>query len=87
MQISWCRSPGRFDFNSIDRIVRFKDQIDFVSPGTFVIIELICPDKTEFSAFFKLRQNEIFKELSGAYAGIQAEDVPLSAKYVFAALI
>ncbi len=86
VQILGCRSRGRFDFNSIDLIVRFKDHIDFVSAGTFVIIELICPDHTEFSAFLKLHHNEIFKELSGADAGIQAEDNTVVGKIRFGGL-
>ena len=86
MQISWCRSLGRFDFNSIDGIVRFKDQIDFVSTGTFIIVELICFNHAKFSALFKLRQNEIFKELSGADTGMQAVDNTVVGKIRFCSL-
>lgn len=56
----------------MDCIIRFKDQINFVSSGTFIIVELICFNHVKFSAFFKFRQNEIFKKLAGADAGIQA---------------
>ena len=86
MQISGSRPSGRFDFNSIDRIVRFKDQIDFVSTGTFIIVELICFKHAEFSAFFKLRHNEIFKKLSGTDAGIQAVDNAVVGKIRFCSL-
>ena len=38
LQIPVCRSLGRFDFNSINFIVRFKHQIIFVSSDTLVIV-------------------------------------------------
>ena len=62
---------------------RFKDQINFVSTGTFVVIELICLDHAEFSAFFELRYNKIFKELSAAGTGIKGMDNTVVGKIRF----
>jgi hypothetical protein len=67
-------------------VLHFKYQVNFVSSRTLVVVKLIDPDHSEFSALFYLSRNEVFSELPGADVGIQTASDTVVSKIRFCSL-